>query len=81
MALYYVTRLTCRRTGRSVLDHRAVRRLRGQSGAVGIDLDSAGLGLHFRGLMNLLSRSQVQYSLEAVRDAIEDSRKANPTST
>ena len=43
--------------------------------------DSAGLGLHFRGLMNLLSRAQVQYSSEAVRDAIEDSRKASPDST
>lgn len=50
-------------------------------GRAGTDLDSAGLGLHLRGLINLLSRSKVQYSLEAVRDAIEDSRKANPTST
>ncbi len=33
--------------------------------------DSAGLGLHVRGLMNVLSRSQVQYSSEAVRDAME----------
>ena len=50
-------------------------------GRAGTKLDSAGLGLHFKGLMNLLSRSQVQYSLESVLDAIEDSRKANPTST
>lgn len=35
-------------------------------GRAGTDLDSAGLGLHFRGLINLLSRSKVQYSLEAV---------------
>ena len=50
-------------------------------GRAATNLDGAGLGLHFRGLMNLLSRSQVQYSSEAVRGAIEDSRKASPTST
>ncbi len=50
-------------------------------GRAAADLDSAGLGLHVRGLMNLLSRAQVQYSSEAVRGAIEDSRKANLTST
>ena len=50
-------------------------------GRAATNADSAGLGLHFRGLMNLLSRAQVQYSSEAVRDAIEDSRKASPDST
>ncbi len=40
-------------------------------GRAATNLDSAGLGLHVRGLMNVLSRSQVQYSSEAVRDAME----------
>ena len=40
-------------------------------GRASTNLDSSGLGLHVRGLMNVLSRSQVQYSSEAVRDAME----------